>query len=71
MFPLNNKVSGTTLDIRGLKKQFDNRLILDQIDLHINPGEFIAVVGRSGSGKSTLLRLIAGLEKPSAGAIIQ
>ncbi len=71
MFQLNRKVSGTTLDIRGLKKQFDNRLILNNIDLLVQRGEFLAVVGRSGSGKSTLLRLIAGLEEPSGGVIMQ
>lgn len=57
--------------MKGLQKQYDDRLILDHIDLQINPGEFIAVVGRSGSGKSTLLRLIAGIEKPGKGAILQ
>ena len=71
MFFLNNKTFGTRLDLKGLQKQYDDRLILDHIDLQINPGEFIAVVGRSGSGKSTLLRLIAGIEKPGKGAILQ
>lgn len=39
------------------------------IDLSIEPGEFVAVVGRSGSGKSTLLNLLAGIDRPSAGKI--
>ncbi|HLZ72795.1 MAG TPA: ABC transporter ATP-binding protein [Dehalococcoidia bacterium] len=39
------------------------------VSLTIEPGEFVAVIGRSGSGKTTLLNLIAGLERPSAGAI--
>jgi len=43
--------------------------VLEDIDLAIEPGEFVAIVGHSGSGKSTLLRLIAGLDRPSAGAI--
>jgi sulfonate transport system ATP-binding protein len=42
---------------------------LKGLDLTINPGEFVVVVGRSGGGKSTLLRLVAGLERPSAGEI--
>ena len=42
---------------------------LQHIDLHINDGEFVAVLGPSGSGKSTLLRLISGLEKPSLGTV--
>ncbi len=68
---MDNKVPGTMLKIQGLQKQFGNNPVLDQVNLQIEPGEFIAVVGRSGSGKSTMLRLIAGIEKPSAGMVIQ
>lgn len=68
---MDNKVSGTMLKIQGLQKQFGNNPVLDQVNLQIEPGEFIAVVGRSGSGKSTMLRMIAGIEKPSAGMVIQ
>jgi sulfonate transport system ATP-binding protein len=60
---------GTHLRIRNLKKAFSNHWVLRDINLEVNPGEFIAIVGRSGCGKSTLLRLMAGLETPSAGDI--
>ncbi len=45
-------------------------LVLDDVSLTAQPGEFIAIVGPSGSGKSTLFRLLLGFEKPEAGAIL-
>lgn len=47
----------------------ENRPLLDNLSIAIDPGEFIGIVGPSGSGKSTLLRLLLGFEKPSSGAI--
>ncbi|PKM76282.1 MAG: NHLP bacteriocin export ABC transporter permease/ATPase subunit [Firmicutes bacterium HGW-Firmicutes-15] len=44
-------------------------IILDNISLKVNPGEYIAIVGKSGCGKSTLMRLLLGFEKPEAGAV--
>lgn len=60
------------IDIKGLAKTFaskgrGNVRALAPVDLQIEAGSFVAIVGRSGCGKSTLLRLIAGLEKPTAG----
>jgi sulfonate transport system ATP-binding protein len=43
--------------------------VLAPIDLQVDPGEFVTLVGKSGCGKSTLLRLIAGLETPSGGSL--
>ena len=45
------------------------KLVLDNISFDLHGGEFIALVGSSGSGKSTVMRLVAGLERPSAGVI--
>ncbi len=48
---------------------YDSKTILQGIDLNIENGEFLCILGQSGCGKSTLLRLLAGLERPSAGEI--
>ena len=61
--------AGVRLDITGLGKRYGQREVLRQTQLHIAPGEFVAIVGRSGCGKSTLLRLVAGLESASSGEI--
>jgi sulfate transport system ATP-binding protein len=50
-------------------KRFGDSVVLDGIDLAVESGEFVAVLGRSGSGKSTLLRVLAGLESLSSGTV--
>ncbi len=61
---------GVSIDLQRVRKSYAGRTVLDALDLHINAGEFVAVVGRSGCGKSTLLRLIAGLERDDGGRIV-
>lgn len=60
---------GAEIIIDQLDKFYADVQVLENLNLHIQPGEFVAVVGRSGCGKSTLLRLIADLEQPSQGEI--
>lgn len=55
--------------IEGLRKSFNGTAVLTGVDLHVEAGEIMVIVGGSGEGKSVLLRHIAGLEKPDAGAI--
>ena len=59
------------VDIRGLKFRYaDNMpLLFDGLNLKINSGDYVALVGASGCGKSTLIRLMLGLEQPQAGSI--
>ena len=53
----------------NIKMEYDKKVVLDNINLAVAPGETVAIIGPSGSGKSTLLRLMVGLTKPSAGEI--
>jgi sulfonate transport system ATP-binding protein len=69
--PPNPRVSaaGARVGLQCVTKNFGDHRVLHGIDMTIQPGEFVAVVGRSGCGKSTLLRLIAGLDAPTSGSI--
>ena len=57
------------IECRHIDFSYDSKTILQGIDLNIENGEFLCILGQSGCGKSTLLRLLAGLERPSAGEI--
>ena len=58
------------LQLRQIRKSFDNTEVLKGIDLEVARGEFITLLGASGCGKTTTLRIIAGLELPDAGQVI-
>src|SRR5260370_13872391 len=57
------------LRVHSVSKRFGEREVLHHLDLTVQEGEMVAIVGKSGCGKSTLLRLLAGLERPTEGTI--
>jgi multiple sugar transport system ATP-binding protein len=57
------------VEVKDVKKYFGEVHALDGVDLSIKEGEFLVLLGPSGSGKTTLMRIIAGLEKPTAGEV--
>ena len=60
---------GAAVHAQSIVKRYGDREVLQGVDLHLAPGEFVSIVGRSGCGKSTLLRLLAGLESADGGQI--
>jgi sulfonate transport system ATP-binding protein len=58
------------LQIRRVSKRFDELQALGEIDLAVDRGEIVGIVGTSGCGKSTLLRIVGGLELPTSGTVV-
>ena len=58
------------VELKNLKKQYGDNIILKNINLHINKGEVVSLIGPSGSGKSTILRCIVDLESITSGEIL-
>src|SRR3954451_20774172 len=57
------------LEARGLRYERDGRVILEDVDVTVGPGESVAIVGPSGSGKTSLLAMLAGLATPNPGTV--
>jgi len=55
--------------ITGLRKQFGPTVAVEQLDLVVQPGEFVGLIGHNGAGKSTLLKMLAGQLLPTAGTV--
>ena len=57
------------IDIKNITKSFGSLQVLKGIDLHIDKGEVVSIVGPSGAGKTTLLQIIGTLDRPDTGSI--
>lgn len=58
------------IDIKGITKSFGSLQVLKGIDLHIDKGEIVSIVGPSGAGKTTLLQIVGTLDKPDKGSVM-
>lgn len=66
---LRDERPGSPVRVSNVTHGFGGEPVLRNLDLSVQPGEFLSIVGKSGCGKSTLLRLIAGLDQPSSGTV--
>src|SRR5271170_6356805 len=60
----------TRLTIKGLWKEYDNQVVLENVNLEIGDHEFVTVIGASGCGNTTFLRLLLGVETPTRGKLL-
>ena len=66
-FPTCPKSGRMVLELHGLRKAYGSQVVLDDVNLHVERGDRIALVAPNGAGKSTLMRMLAGVEAPDAG----
>ena len=67
--PNGSTINAPIIRVRSLSKSFGTHIVLDNLDLNVERGEILGIVGASGGGKSVLLRCIIGLEEIQSGRI--
>ncbi len=67
--PPGPKLGGVVVEVDGLSKGFEDRLLIDNLSFNLPPGGIVGVIGPNGAGKSTLFKMITGQEQPDDGTI--
>jgi ATP-binding cassette ChvD family protein len=67
--PMGPRLGGVVIEAEHLKKSYDHRVLINELDFKLPPGGIVGVIGPNGAGKTTLFRMIIGQDKPDAGAI--
>lgn len=60
-----------SIEVKNISKNFDNKLVLNNLNFNVSDGELLSILGKSGCGKTTLLKILIGIEKPSSGSILK
>ena len=67
--PPGPRLGDVVIACQGVSKSFDDRLLVDDLNVEVPPGSLVGIIGPNGAGKTTLLKMITGLEKPDSGVI--
>ena len=67
--PMGPRLGGVVIEIDHLKKAYDGRVLIDNLEFKLPPGGIVGVIGPNGAGKTTLFRMIIGQDKPDSGSI--
>jgi len=67
--PVAERLGEKVIELKGVRKAYGDRLLMDDVTLFIPPGAIVGIIGPNGAGKTTLFRMIAGKEQPDAGTI--
>lgn len=60
----------TVIEFKNIKKAYDEKIIIENLNLQIEDGEFLTIIGSSGCGKTTLLKMVNGLIQPTSGSVL-
>jgi ATP-binding cassette ChvD family protein len=67
--PLSKRLGNVVVDVAGLRKAYDDKLLVDNLEFSLPPGGIVGIIGPNGAGKTTLFRMITGSETPDEGVV--